>query len=856
MFPRSNDLIARRAGRPMLTAVAIALALSGCSAPAPTATAGLTLDNGQPQPEPQRTAVQTNPKGGGDTFFTLSLPPEPALQKVVTKIAGTPGQFNGLLKDETVPVITNVIPNSDGFIIEGANLTKSTLTVTLAGKSMTFVAGKRKAHQAVVKAAVTGAKKGILDIRDGFTTLVRASADAGNVYVNGRVVVKFVEGAPRAAVESALQKAGILYYRFPGMNYVVAYHKLDKSFDEIRTGLLAQGVFEDVTRDALFRQQALSVNDALRSQQWALDMINAPTGWDYSVGSPDAMVAVLDTGIQLNHPDLAPNIFRNNAEIAGNGLDDDGNGRIDDINGWNAYDQSANVNDDNGHGTQMAGIIAAASNTVGIAGLAFSSRVIPVKVLNAEGVGTSSSIIDGINYAVRNRASVINISVTSVMDDAAVKGAIEFASTFNVTTVAPMGNDGARLTRFPAAWSRTLPVVAVGATNSADARPNFSNWGDWNTVTAPGENIMTTTIGSKYAAVSGTSAAAAYVSGLAALIKAVKPGYTPALVKDTISQSVIDKGAPGYDEYYGHGRINIPGALGNLLGNLEVDTSSEHFTGNFPADRAIDKNTETYWSSARRGGDTPEWLTIDLGAARTVNSVAALSAPYYPFLFPADFTIEASRDGGDWTTIASEVDFDIAESTWRKWNVAPITARYIRFNITRSRLNPDNDLYYDMIGEVAINGEENAIIKTSSSNYYGIHYATKYMIDKNPATMWISANRKTQTPEFAIADLGVSKPIQSIDLLSPPLIVSEAFPKDFSLYVSNDKVNWTFVKAVNDVVAAPSQWYHFPIAQTSARYVRVDISKTNNAKSHGTLFGGYQLGGYTAAIAELEVNRK
>lgn len=854
MFHRRNDSVAPPTRRFPSAALALALALAGCSTPAAvTSVPGMTLDNGQPQPEPKRTAIQSNPKGGGDTYFTLALPPEPPFQKIITKITGTAGDFKTFLKDEKTPVVTNVIPNANGFIVEGANLNKTTLSFTHAG--VRLVIAKRTANQVVLTLAANGKKSGILDIRDGAAILTRATADTANVYVNGRVVVKFVEGAPRQAVESALQKAGVLYYRFPGMNYVVAYHKLDTAYETVRANLLAQGVFQDVTRDALFRQQAVTVADPRRGEQWALDMINAPTGWSYSVGSPDAMVAVLDTGIQLSHPDLSANLFKNTAEVAGNGLDDDGNGRIDDVNGWNAYDQTPNVNDDNGHGTQMAGIIAAASNKAGIAGLAFASRLIPVKVLNAEGVGTSSSIIDGINYAVRNRASVINISVTSVMDDAAVKGAIEFASTFNVTTVAPMGNDGARLTRFPAAWSRSLPVVAVGATNASDARPNFSNWGDWNTVTAPGENILTTTIGSSYASVSGTSAAAAYVSGLAALIKAVKPGYTPALVKDAIAQSVIDKGTPGYDEYYGHGRINIPGALGSLLGNLDVDTSSEHFTGNYPADRAIDKNTETYWSSARRGGDTPEWLTIDLGAPRPVTSVAALSAPYYPFLFPADFTIEVSRDGSNWTTVASEVDFQIAESTWRKWNLAPVTAQYVRFNITRSRKNPDNDLYYDMIGEVAINGEENAIVKTSSSNYYGVFYATKYMTDKDPATMWISANRKSQTPEFAIADLGASQPITSIDLLSPPQIISEAFPRDFSLYVSNDKVNWTFVKEVKDVAAAPSQWYHFPIARTSARYVRVDISETNNAKSHGSLFGGYELSGYAAAIAELTINR-
>jgi hypothetical protein len=835
-------------------ATALSIAVAGCQGATPTTTAGMTLDQGElAETGKPRTAIQVNPMGGGDTYFTLSLPPEPPLPKNITKVSGTAGNFSSQLKDEKTPVVTNVIPNTNGFIIEGANLNKTTISYILAGTPLTVT--KRTANQVVATIAPTGKKSGVLDIRDSGVVLVRASADANNVYVNGRVVAEFVEGAPRAAVESALQKAGIKYYRFPGMNYVVAYHDMALAFDTVASKLAATGVFTGVTRDALFRQQAVTVSDPRVSEQWALNMINASAGWTYSVGSPDSIVAVLDTGIQTNHPDLAQNIYVNPGEKGGNGIDDDGNGRVDDVNGWNSYDQTANVQDDNGHGTQMAGIISAVANTTGIVGLAFSSRVIPVKVLNSSGVGTSSSIIDGINYAVRNRASVINISVTSVMDDPAVKGAIEFASTFNVTTVAPMGNDSARLTRYPAAWSRELPVVAVGATNSSDARPAYSNWGDWNTVTAPGEGILTTTVGNGYATITGTSAAAAYVSGLAAMIKAVKPGYTPALVKDTISQSVVDKGTPGYDEYFGYGRINCALALDNLLGSLTVETSSEHFTGNYPADRALDKNTETYWSSARRTADNPEWMVVDLGGPRTVSSIAALSPPYYPFLFPADFTIETSKDGTNWTTVASEVDFQIDECTWRKWNISPVTAQYVRFNITKSRVNPDNGLYYDMIGEVAINGEENAIVKSSSSNYYGVFYPTKNLVDKDPSTMWISANRKTMKPEFAIADLGSAKSISSVDLLSPPRIISEAFPKSFSLFVSNDKVNWTWVKDAKDIVAAPSQWYHFPITPVPARYVRVEVSETNFAKGNGTLFGGYELSGYTAAIAEVEVNR-
>ena len=110
-------------------------------------------------------------------------------------------------------------------------------------------------------------------------------------------------------------------------------------------------------------------------------------------------------------------------------------------------------------------------------------------------------------------------------------------------------------------------------------------------------------------------------------------------------------------------------------------------------------------------------------------------------------------------------------------------------------------------------------------------------------------------PEFAIADLGVTKSITSFDLLSPPRIISEAFPKSVAFYVSNDKVNWTYVQEFKNLTATPSSWYHFPVKATAGRYVRVDITETNYAKSHDSLYAGHQLEGYTAAIAELEVNK-
>jgi hypothetical protein len=362
-------------------------------------------------------------------------------------------------------------------------------------------------------------------------------------------------------------------------------------------------------------------------------------------------------------------------------------------------------------------------------------------------------------------------------------------------------------------------------------------------------------VGGGYASVSGSSIAAAYASGMAAMIKAAKPTYTPAMIREIMTSTAVDRGLPGYDQEYGYGRINFDDSLQSVIGDVDLIASSEHFLGTFPADRAGDKDSETYWSSARRQQDNPEWLKVDAGRVVTITSVALLSAPFYSFLFPADFTIETSVDGKSWKAVAAETDFQIEESTWHRWNIAPTQARFVRLNITRSRTNPDNDLYYDQVSEIALNGEENAIIRNASSDYYGIYYRSSNMTDKDPNTYWVSTNRKEMKPEFAIADLGVTKNITSFDLLSPPRIISEAFPKSIAFYVSNDKVNWTYVQEFKNLTATPSSWYHFPVKPSSGRYVRLDITETNYARSNGSLYAGYQLEGYTAAIAEVEVNR-
>lgn len=859
MHPKSASSFARNLRRGRLLTPVLALALAGCNwfQPAqPTMQLGIAGGEAAPVPLP---AIKTGPRGGsGEGYFTLALPIEPDLPKATVKVTGgKAGQMNTKLANEATPVVVNVIPNGNGFIIEGAKLNKAGLKFYIGATEMAVV--KKAAHQVVLRLPATfKGSSGIITVKDGTTQVVRTSADAKNVYVAGRVVVRFKEGAPRATIEAALLAAGVTYYRYPGMNYVVAYHAPDVTFDQMRTKLQAASVFEAVTRDTIYYGKAVYPTDPRYGEQWPLPKINAPAGWPYSAGSPDVVVAVLDTGVNLSHPDLAVNVFKNIDEIAGNNKDDDNNGRVDDVAGWNSYDQTGLTEDDNGHGTEMAGIVAANQDNVGIVGLAYDSRILPCKVSNAEGLATSSTVIDGINYAVRNRASVINMSLASNIDDSAVKDAIEFATTFNVTVVCAMGNDGSYIKQYPAAWSKDLPIISVGATNKVDARPAWGTYGEWMTVCAPGDQVLTTTLKGGYTVASGTSHAAAHVSGLAALIKALKPGWTPVMVRDLIVKTAIDRGAPGFDQYYGNGRITLDTtALGNLLqqvlGNLAFDASSEHHAGETPAELAGDKNSEFIWSSRRSRENEQQWLRIDLGKQARISSVAALSSPYYAQLFPRDFTIEVSDDELTWRQVAAETDFRTSESTWTRWNIAPTFCHYVRFNITRANQNPDNALYYAQIAEVAFNGEEDAIVKNSSTSYYAHHYASTNLRDGDPETYWISAPSSKPRAEYVIVDLGASRAFNTVRLLSPPRIISEAFPKSVALWVSNDKVNWRHLRDVTNLTATPATWYNLTVPAATGRYVRIDATETNAAESHGSLYSGRQLSGYAAALAEVEV---
>lgn len=305
--------------------------------------------------------------------------------------------------------------------------------------------------------------------------------------------------------------------------------------------------------DYLFHKMT-SPSDSLYYRQWNLRHIRAHQGWVRTTGSSNVVIAVVDTGVDLTHPDLA--------------------GKI--VPGIDTAHNDADPSDDDGHGTHVASIAAANSNNgEGIAGIAWGARIMPIKVLDANGSGSSSNLARGIIWAVDHGADIINLSLGGSKSSTLVADAITYAYERGVLVVAAAGNHYAagNPTTYPAAYNH---VLAVAATDDADGHASYSTSGSYVDVAAPGGDPSGPAdtneqhwipgaywrgSGVSYAWLSGTSQAAPHVAGLAALLLSLTPSLTPDQLQTIITGTAVDVQAPGWDEFSGHGRIDVLAAI-------------------------------------------------------------------------------------------------------------------------------------------------------------------------------------------------------------------------------------------------------------------------------------------------------
>jgi subtilisin family serine protease len=261
--------------------------------------------------------------------------------------------------------------------------------------------------------------------------------------------------------------------------------------------------------------------------------MDAPNAWEVTTGSPNVIVAIVDTGVYYNHTDLIDNIVVNRNEIPHNGIDDDANGYIDDYFGYDFFARDGDPVDEHqqGHGTHCAGVLGASGdNGSGVVGINWRVGILAVRVLGADGGGSDANVAAGIQFAVHRGASIISLSLGGSSSSAVLENAIQYARDAGVLVVAASGNETENNDIFPSypANSSLENVVAVAATDSTDRLASFSNYGANSVhVAAPGSRILSTHFADQLVTMSGTSMATPYVAGVAALMKAANPalGY-------------------------------------------------------------------------------------------------------------------------------------------------------------------------------------------------------------------------------------------------------------------------------------------------------------------------------------------
>ena len=450
--------------------------------------------------------------------------------------------------------------------------------------------------------------------------------------------------------------------------------------------------------------------------------IDAVEAWDVSTGSRNIVVAVIDTGVDWRHPDLADNIWINEDEIPGNGIDDDGNGYVDDVRGWDWVNNDNDPMDDNGHGTHVAGTIGAIGNNgIGVAGVSWQVSIMPLKFLSARGSGSISNAIKALRYAIDNGADISNNSWGGGGYSQAFKDVLDSGIAKDHLFVAAAGNannDNDARPSYPASY--TSPnVIAVAASDDDDLKAGFSNYGATSVdLFAPGVGILSTVPGNRYSYASGTSMAAPHVAGAAAVIKAYAGGNWQA-IKNKILDNVDVK-----PQFQGlvltGGRLNLFKALDDSpppdqegphivahtpTGDVRGPVSTVEFT--FSEDVTNVSVDDVIRFVGPGGADLTDQIT-DFSASGNQATVtfASQNVPgFYSLTVGPDITdaagnpMDQDRDGtnGEVPDDQYTATFRILASTSRRYDSDDVPKRIRDRRLTRSKLYvPDDILISDV----------------------------------------------------------------------------------------------------------------------------------------------------------------
>ena len=382
-------------------------------------------------------------------------------------------------------------------------------------------------------------------------------------HVPGELLVRFSPGMNPAQIKDKMNEMGVIHKR--------VLEGIDVHLVKLPPGLSVDAALDRFSHmpGVKFAEPNYIVYIAETSQgdisdQWGLTQIHTQEAWDIlsSNQKNEILLATVDTGVKRDVSDLVPNIWADPDEIPNNGIDDDGNGYIDDTWGWDFVNNDNNPTDDHMHGSAVTGVMVAAQDGIGVVGICPWCKVMAVKVLGSQGSGSLDIVASGITYAAQNGARVINLSLAGPADSATLKNAVDFAWNNGAVVVAAGGNDGTKTMLYPAGYANAM---AVASTNLADKHSCFSNYSPgYISVAAPGQSIYVVDINdvtTGYNYYSGTSLSAPHVSGLAGLILGKDPSLTNVDVRAILENSAVDLGPIGFDAAFGYGRIDAYRAI-------------------------------------------------------------------------------------------------------------------------------------------------------------------------------------------------------------------------------------------------------------------------------------------------------
>ena len=550
-----------------------------------------------------------------------------------------------------------------------------------------------------------------------------AGGEDAPAYATDRVVVRWRDPGKAAHLQEAHGLTRIADLGDPGRATLLATR--GRPVDEVLAELASDPAVAYAEPDYVIQlaeevsTAVVSVDDPYTADQYSLDRMRVRDAWSIETGGSN-IVAVLDTGVSYVHPDLSGRVLR----------------------GYDFVNTDSDARDDNGHGTWVAGIIAANTNNgIGVAGISWSDKILPVKIMNSAGTGHTSDLTAGIIWAADQGADVINMSVGGFPYLQQVRDAIDYAWAKGAVLVGAAGNNRREELFYPASYPN---VISVSATQADDEFTNWSSYGSAVDVSAPGAWVMTTDCGGcspssagspTYVGISGTSFAAPNTAGVVALIRARYPSYTNAQVVDRLIRTVDDRGYLGRDNRYGHGRVNAFRAVGGSPAWIPI-----------PPGDAFEPNN-------------------DVGHARAI----ALNTTHRPNIYPAGdvdvVAVDAPRAGRLEVVVTPVVD--TARALKSSLPVDPVVELLDRYGTVLVRVDNPNDSAATETATYEVVGATRVLIRVSNwfPNGNRVAYSiTARFTDNVPprVTSRVPAVGSANEPLYPLASLTFSEPVTGV----------------------------------------------------------------------------------------------